>query len=91
MSGRRGERLAPAASSRLSETRLLRDRVAMGDGQGSGLDVQVDNHVGLHNFRFMDHPAHVVQRCVVQHQERLRDVAFAVTTAAATATTGLFK
>ena len=45
---------APAASSRLSETRLLRDRVAMGDGQGSGLDVQVDNHVGLHNFRFMD-------------------------------------
>ena len=37
------------------ETRLLRDRVAMGDGQGSGLDVQVDNHVGLHNFRFVDH------------------------------------
>ena len=27
----------------------------MGDGQGRGLDVQVDNHVGLHNFRFMDH------------------------------------
>ena len=42
----------------------------------------------LGNFGRVEVPAHVVQCCVVQHQERLRDVAFAVTTAAATACGG---
>ena len=43
----------------------------------------------LGNFGRVEVPAHVVQRCVVQHQERLRDVAFAVTTAAVTHAAGV--
>ena len=42
----------------------------------------------LGNFGRVEVPAHVVQCCVVQHQERLRDVAFAVTTPTLTLAAG---